>query len=206
MKWPEVRKLLQISTVTLSKYVKQWRIRVTQKFEWSRYDYNDEDVYNMIWKKVRKSVIYARVSTSKQKKDLDNQIETIQKFMNKNWVVVWDIYQDISSWMNLDRKEFMKMLDKIEDNEIKEVYITYKDRLSRIWFDMFESLFKKHWCKIIVLNEIDNQKWYEEEIFWEIVSLLHSFSMKMYSKRRQDKLKLVSKDLKNYDTSWETDS
>lgn len=122
--------------------------------------------------------------------------------MNKNWVVVWEIYQDISSWMNLNRKEFMEMLEKIEDNEIKEIYVTYKDRLSRIWFEMFEQLFKKHWCKIIVLNEIDNQKWYEEEIFWEIVSLLHSFSIKMYSKRRKEKLNLISKDLKNYDVDW----
>lgn len=203
MKWPEVRKLLQVTAVTLSRYVKEWKIRITQKFNWSRYIYNDEDVYNMIWKKSRKSVIYARVSTNKQSKDLENQIETIQSFMNKNWIAIWDIYSDISSWLNFERKNFMKMLEQIEDNEIKEVYITYKDRLSRIWFEMFEWLFKKHWCRIIVLNEIDNKKWYEEEIFWEISSLLHSFSTKMYSKRRQEKLNLISKDLKNYDINNE---
>lgn len=203
MKWPEVRKLLQVTAVTLSRYVKEWKIRITQKFDWSRYTYNDEDVYNMIWKKSRKSVIYARVSTNKQSKDLEHQIETIQSFMTNNWITIWDIYSDISSWLNLERKNFMKMLEHIEDNEIKEVYITYKDRLSRIWFEMFELLFKKHWCRIIVLNEIDNKKWYEEEIFWEISSLLNSFSMKMYSKRRQEKLNLISKDLKNYDINNE---
>lgn len=52
MKWPEVRKLLQVTAVTLSHYVKEWKIRITQKFDWSHYIYNDEDVYNMIWKKL----------------------------------------------------------------------------------------------------------------------------------------------------------
>lgn len=195
MKWPEVRKLLQISTVTLSKYVKQWRIRVTQKFEWSRYDYNDEDVYNMIWKKVRKSVIYSR--------NYHDEIELIQKFMLKNWVKVWEIYKDNWSWLDFNRKNFIELIKKVQDNEIKEVYVTYKDRLSRIWFDMFEILFKNHWCRIIVLNDVEK---YESEVLWEVSSLLKWFSKKMKDERIWEKLELISKDLKNYDISWETDS
>ena len=47
-----------------------------------------------------------------------------------------------------------------------------------------------------MLNEIDNPKEIEKEIFEEIITLLHSFSMKMYSSRRKEKLQLMEKDLR----------
>ena len=37
----------------------------------------------------------------------------------------------------------------------------------------------------------------ETEIFEEIISMLHCFAMKMYSKRRKRKLEIVKEDLKN---------
>jgi len=76
------------------------------------------------------------------------------------------------------------------------VYVTYKDRLTRLSFDMFKRLFSKYGTEIVVLNEIDNPKEIEKEIFEEIITLLHSFSMKMYSSRRKEKLNLIEKDLK----------
>jgi len=49
------------------------------------YDYNDEVVYKLLNRDVkRKTVIYARVSTKKQKNDLENQIGQLKQwcFMN----------------------------------------------------------------------------------------------------------------------------
>lgn len=61
---------------------------------------------------------------------------------------------------------------------------------------MFKNLFAEFDCEIVVLNEIDDEKLIEKEIFKEIVDLIHCFSMKMYSQRRKEKLKLIEKDLK----------
>lgn len=63
-------------------------------------------------------------------------------------------------------------------------------------FNAFKELFAKYGTEIIVLNEIDNHKETEKEIFEEIITLLHSFSMKMYSSRRKEKLALMEKELK----------
>ena len=60
---------------------------------------------------------------------------------------------------------------------------------------MINQLFKKFGTEIIVVNDIDNPKEIEKEIFEEIISLLHCFSMKLYSSRRKEKLKLVEKEL-----------
>lgn len=49
---------------------------------------------------------------------------------------------------------------------------------------------------IVVINDSDDKS-DEAEIFEEIISLLHCFAMKMYSKRRKRKLEIVQEDLRN---------
>ena len=76
------------------------------------------------------------------------------------------------------------------------MFVTYKDRLSRISFDLFKNLFNNFNCEIVVLNEVDDSKIVEKEIFSEIISLIHCFAMKMYSSRRKAKMKNIEEDLK----------
>jgi len=72
MKSKDVLKILQITRPTLTKYVKKGYIRVMTKPN-GDYEYNEDDVYLRAGMVVeRKTVIYARVSTQKQKKDLEN--------------------------------------------------------------------------------------------------------------------------------------
>jgi predicted site-specific integrase-resolvase len=80
------------------------------------------------------------------------------------------------------------MLDDIIDHKVKKVIISYKDRLSRVGFELFHYLFQKFDTEIIVTSEIGSQKLDSQEIFEEIVSLLHCYSMKLYSKRRKKKI------------------
>lgn len=196
MKAKEAIKVLEISRMTLHNYVKQGKIRVRTKDN-GFYDYNGDDVYRLLNKDCdRRDVIYARVSSSSQKKDLENQLDTLRQFCSKKGIVIGGEYADICSGMDFDRKQFRKMLDDITEHKIRTVYITYKDRLTRISFNVFESLFNKYGTEIVVIDEIDNPKEIEKEIFGEIITLLHGFSMKMYSSRKKEKLSLIEKDLK----------
>lgn len=79
------------------------------------------------------------------------------------------------------------MLDDILQGTVERVVISYKDRLSRVAFSLFVNLFKKFNCEIIVMSEVGNSKLDSEEVFDEIISLLHCYSMKLYSKRNKDK-------------------
>lgn len=75
--------------------------------------------------------------------------------------------------------------------------VAYKYRLSRIGFELFSNLFAKFGTKIIVVSEAGKKKLDSEEIFEEIISLLHCYSMKLsllhcysmkhYSKRKNNK-------------------
>ena len=132
------------------------------------------------------------MSTTKQKSDLNDQIELLKQFCFSNGYVISGIYSDIASGINFEkRNDFFRMLDDIIDNKVERVIITYKDRLSRIGFDLFSHLFKKYNCEIIVISEIGSEKLDSQEIFEEIVSFLHCYSMKLYSKRKIQKIKEV---------------
>lgn len=132
------------------------------------------------------------MSASKQKPDLNNQIELLKQFCFTNGYTISGIYSDIASGISFEkRNDFFKMLDDIIDNKVERVVITYKDRLSRIGFDLFYHLFQKYNCEIVIMSEVGSEKLDRQEIFEEIVSLLHCYSMKFYSKRKIQKVKEV---------------
>lgn len=113
-----------------------------------------------------------------------------------NGIKISDVYLDIGSGINYDRKEFQRLVDDVVNHRVSKIYITYKDRLSRISFDMFKKMFENFNCEIVVLNEVDDAQTVEKEIFNEIISLIHCFAMRVYSSRRKKKLKNVEEDLK----------
>lgn len=196
MKAKQVLNHLNITRVTLSHYVTSGKLKVT-KLHNGQYDYDDKEVFNLkTSNQPRINVIYCRVSTSNQKSDLRTQEETINQFSVKNGIIISKQFCEISSGMNLQRKEFQNLLNMVMLHKIDKILITYRDRLTRLHFEFLEKLFREFGTQIIVLNDIDNSKTSEQEFFEELVSMIHSFSMKMYSKRRKQKLDLIAKDLK----------
>jgi len=75
------------------------------------------------------------------------------------------------------------------DYKVNKVIIAHKDRLSRVGFSFFDKLFKRFGTEIVVVSEVRNKKLDAEEVFEEIVSLLHCFSM-IYSKRKNERLEV----------------
>jgi len=191
MKANEVLNLLRISRKTLHVYVATGKIRYTVMPN-GYYDYNDEDVYKLLNRDVkRKTVIYARVSTNKQKNDLNNQIDQLKQWCFMNGYTINAIYSDIASGISFDkRKGFFEMLDEILNYRVEKVIITYKDRLSRVGFELFEYIFQRFGTEIVVISEVGNAKLDSEEVFEEIRSMLHCYSMKMYSKRRNHSIEV----------------
>jgi len=89
----------------------------------------------------------------------------------------------------------IKLIEDIIDYKIDTVYITYKDRLTRFGFKCFENLFDKYNTQIVVLNNTVNQDNFEKELTEDLISIIHHFSMKMYSNRKKQ-LKKIEKEVK----------
>jgi predicted site-specific integrase-resolvase len=196
MKAKEVLKVLNISRITLFNYTRDGKIKAT-KMSNGYYDYDEESVFKIINKDIRSNVIYGRVSTYKQKKDLDTQIDKINEYCNKNDIIINNIYSEIHSGIDFDRPQFNKLLDDVINYKIKNIYISHKDRLTRLSFKTLEYLFDKYQTNIIDINKnscISN----DNEIFEELISLMHIFSTTMYSNRRKNKINLYKDDIKNF--------
>ena len=62
------------------------------------------------------------------------------------------------------------------------VVIEYKDRLTRFCFEVFEAFFNSHGVEIECVEEVF-PKSFENELVEDMLSLLSSFSSKIYGKR-----------------------
>lgn len=145
----------------------------------------------------RLNVIYARVSNTKQHNDLLNQIELVKSYCITNGIKISKVYQDIASGMNENRKDFNILINDVISGKIKNIYISFKDRLTRFGFDYFKNLFQKYNVNIIILDELEeSNKTFQDELTEDLISIIHHFSMKLYSNRRK-KLKEIEKILKN---------
>ena len=196
MRAKEVMKILNICRSTLYKYTKEETIKSVQ-LDNGYYDFDEKSVYSLLKKDERREVIYARVSTYKQKNDLTVQINKIQTYCNENNIPIDKIYSEISSGLDLDRTEFSKLLDDIFDYKIKTVYISNRDRLTRLSFRTLESICNRFNTKIFIIHS-DNNKSNDNEVFEELISLMHIFSTTLYSNRRKNKINIYKQDIENF--------
>lgn len=144
----------------------------------------------------RQNVIYARVSCSNQKQSLENQIELIKQYMISNGIKVDEIYSEIASGLNEDRKELNRLIRDIQSDKISKVYISFRDRLTRFGFNYFKNIFSNNNVEIIVLDDNEEtNKDYKTELVEDLISIIHHYSTKLYSDRKKE-LKEIEKIIK----------
>lgn len=176
----QVKDLYQITSQTLY----NWRKASKIKFEIlpsGRYVYK---LLKPTEQENRKHVIYSRVSNTKQKDDLVRQQQLLRQYLVSNGISVDREYSDIASGMNEKRIGFISLLEDCSKGNIDSVYITYKDRLVRFGFGTIENLLKIFGVKIVVVNATKEED-FQQELTQDLISIIHHFSMKMYSNRRK---------------------
>ena len=195
-----IKQECQISYMTLKRWKDEGKIqykKLSDKKILYDIDSIDKSVDNETQKLNTKNVIYVRVSTSGQKEDLNNQIEVIKNYMLNNGIKPDNIYSDIASGMNENRKQFNNLLEQIFKREINTVYITFKDRLSRFGFNYFKQIFNYFGTNIVILDEQEEtNKTYQQELMEDLLAIIHTYSMKLYTNRKK-KLKEIEKIIKS---------
>jgi len=151
----------------------------------------------------RQTVIYARVSTRNQKDDLKNQVSFLRQFCNARGVIVDRCIEDYGSGLNYNREQWNQLLEDVMDLQVKEIYVTHKDRFIRFGYEWFEKLCGKFNTRIIVVNNEEFSP--QEELVEDIVSILHVFSCRLYGLRKYKKQiegdEEIAEELQNRDSS-----
>lgn len=127
---------------------------------------------------------YARVSShdQKQKGDLDRQKSRIAEHSVALKYNVTHILEDVGSGMSGGRSKLKRLFDLVERHEITRVVVEHKDRLTRFNFAVYERYFRSHGVTIEWLDS-HISKTYEQELVDDMISLMSSFSAKIYGKR-----------------------
>ena len=131
----------------------------------------------------RSVCIYARVSTPKQKTDLDNQIKFLRQYLVSKGLNPEYVYSDIASGMNEDRKGLNEMMNDIISGKISKVVISHKDRLTRFGFGYLKTIFSRYNTEIEIVN-LEDEKSFQDELSEDLIAIIHHFSMKFYGKRK----------------------
>lgn len=145
----------------------------------------DDYLGRKVAKKQCKIVAYGRVSSNHQKNNLKNQMAFIRNYTNAKGLIISEELTDIGSGLNYKRYNWNKLLKQVENREISQIYITYKDRFVRFGFDWFKQFCEDHGCEIIVLNNPDTSP--DQEIVNDLISIIHVFACRVYGLRKYKK-------------------
>jgi len=185
---------LNVSTDTLRKWNRSNKlIPLKTTGGHRRYQQEQLDEYIGITKNIVETsdlvVTYSRVSSceQKQKGDLDRQSQRLSEYCAKKKFNVGYIIKDVGSGLSDTRNGFIKLINLVIDKKVSKVIIEHKDRLTRFQYNFIEKMFKSYNVEIIRIEKdnVDEQ----EDLVTDIISLMASFSGKVYGKRSAERRK-----------------
>jgi len=183
--------------IKLSDYAK--RFGVTYRTAWNRYkkgQFPDAiiDETNHICIPIKHFVsnedstvaVYARVSSSENKSNLDSQADRLVNYCMARGYKVSKVVMEVGSGLNDERPKLDSLL---KDKSIRIIVVEHKDKLSRFGFNYIQTLLNMDGRKIEIVNESSDDK---EDLMQDFVSIVSSFCARLYglreNRRRTEKL------------------
>ena len=120
--------------------------------------------------KERKTICYARVSSSHQRSDLERQVRFLQEKYPEA-----KIYKDIGSGLNWKRQGLNSLLESVHKGDISTIVVTYRDRLCRFGYELLEWIFKKADVELVVLSKDITQEDQTKELAEDLLAITTVF-------------------------------
>ena len=138
----------------------------------------------------RRDVIYARVSSQDQKQhgELDRQVMFLVETCGSDMMNPL-VLKECGSGLNAKRSKVQQLIKMAMNDEVRNVYVTHRDRLTRFGFEYLETAFSAHGTSIVVVKNPDDKRSVEQELVEDMTSLVASFSGKLYGLRSHKKSK-----------------
>ena len=131
---------------------------------------------------------YCRVSSNKQKDDLERQIENMKLYLTAQGKP-FEIISDIGSGINYKKKGLKELMKRISQNKVDKVVVFYKDRLLRFGFELVEYIASLYDCDIEIIDHTEKTE--QQELVEDLVQIITVFSCKLQGKRANKARKLV---------------
>ncbi len=122
-------------------------------------------------------VAYARVSSHKQRDDLERQVA----FLRGRYPEA-EIVTDIGGGLNWKRKGLVALLERLRGGAKLRLVVAHKDRLARFGFELLEWLVEANGGDVVVLGHTDASP--ERELTEDLLAVIHTFSCRLHGLRR----------------------
>ena len=140
-------------------------------------------------KQINKKIVgYCRVSSHKQKDDLERQIENVKTYMYAKGYQ-FEIITDIGSGINYNKKGLNQLIDMVTNSEVEKIVVLYKDRLIRFGYELIENLCNKFGTTIEIID--NTEKMGEQELVEDLVQIVTVFSYRLQGKRANKAKKMI---------------
>lgn len=143
---------------------------------------------------------YCRVSSPKQKDDLERQVENMESYLISQGNP-YKIITDIGSGINYNKKGLDEMIDLVLSHKVEKVVVLYKDRLLRFGYELLDNLFSKFGTRIEIID--NSEKTENEELVEDLIQIITVFSARLQGKRANKARKMVE-ELKSSDSNKES--
>lgn len=172
----------------ISKYAKLQGVSYRTIWNWlyaGKVKY-ERDATNHVWiiedepqpKRQPLVAVYARVSSSENKSNLDTQAERLISYCNAKGYKVEKVVKEIGSGLNDNRQKLEKLLT---DETIGIIVVEHKDRLARFGLNYIEKLLGMQGRKIEIVNNMQGER---EDLMQDFVNIITSFCARLYGQRR----------------------
>ena len=138
--------------------------------------------------KPKKVIGYCRVSSQKQKDDLERQIQYVREYMIAKGYQ-FEIITDIGSGINYNKNGLNKLIDMITNGEVEKIVILCKDRLVRFGFELIENICNKYGTVIEIIDNTEETE--EQELVEDLVQIITVFSCKLQGKTANKAKKMI---------------
>ena len=192
----ETADILNVSTKTLRRWDDSPEGKLKSiRTEGGHRRYKSSDIQEILGEEIDSPnedgvAVYCRVSSHEQKTkgDLERQKGRIlEHCVNKKYQVV-KIFEEVGSGMNDKRSKLKQMMKLAERGKISKVIIEHKDRLTRFNKEIYFAFFKTNEVEVEWMNETLTKS-DESEMVEDMISLISSYSSKIYGKRSANRRK-----------------
>lgn len=181
----EFAEMIGVSVKTLQRWDNEKKLIAHRTPSGRRYYTHKQYVDYVGETKEGKTMIYTRVSTSNQRNDLTNQVEFLKQFANARGLIVDEIFEDIGSGLNYNRKKWNQLIGDCLLGNVSKIIVSHKDRFVRFGFDWFERFLKSNGVEIVVVNNEKTSP--HDELVQDLISIIHVFSCRIYGLRKYKK-------------------
>ena len=131
------------------------------------------------------TIVYTRVSGSAQKPDLAHQIKALETYCQQQALMVDEWISDSGSGLNSKRKQFNRLMERVELGQVRRLVIAHKDRLVRFGYGYFEAFCQRHHTEIVVMNGEALSP--EQELVQDLLAIVTVFASRLHGLRSYKK-------------------